>query len=115
MVPCIGDDGWVFPSDKLTTPLLKDNCWRRYFLPRLRTVGLEWANFQVMRRTHSCLLDELGIDPQVRADQMGHTVDLNQNKYTRSSLKRRRAAVNALEQAVGVQEQIRASRGEGQL
>jgi hypothetical protein len=24
-----------------------------------------------MRGTHSCLLDELGVDPQVRADQMG--------------------------------------------
>ena len=102
MLPNEGSEAWVFPSEKLTTPLLKDNCWRRNFLPRLTTVGLQWANFQVMRRTHSCLLDELGVDPQVRADQMGHTVDVNQNKYTRSSLARRRTAVNALEEAVGV-------------
>ena len=61
-----------------------------------------WANFQVMRRTHATLLDELGVDPQVRADQMGHTVDVNQNQYTRSSLERRRAAVNELEKALGV-------------
>ena len=59
-------------------------------------------NFQVMRRTHSCLLDELGVDAQVRADQMGHSVDVNQNKYTRSSLERRRAAVNALERALEI-------------
>jgi integrase len=50
-------DAWVFPSEKLTTPLAKDNCWRRGFLPRLKPVGLGWANFQVMRRTHSSLLN----------------------------------------------------------
>jgi hypothetical protein len=52
--------------------------------------------------THSCLSDALEIDPQVRADQMGHSVDVNRNKYTRSSLERRRKAVNALEKALGV-------------
>jgi integrase len=95
-------DGWLFPSERLTTPVSKDNCWRRHFLPRLKTVGLEWANFQVMRRTHSTLSDELGVDPQVRADQMGHTVDVNQNRYTKASHARRRQAVNALEQALGL-------------
>lgn len=44
-------DAWVFPSERIRTPLAKDNCWRRGFLPRLKPVGLEWANFQVMRRT----------------------------------------------------------------
>jgi hypothetical protein len=48
------------------------------------------------------LLDDLGVDPQVRADQMGHTVDVNQNQYTRSSLERKRAAVNRLETALGL-------------
>jgi hypothetical protein len=38
----------------------------------------------------------------VQADQMGHTVDVNQNKYTRSSLERRLRAVNSLEEALGV-------------
>ena len=56
-----GPDAWVFPSEKLTTPVAKDNCWRRDFLPRLKAVGLEWANFQVMRRTHSSLLKELDV------------------------------------------------------
>jgi len=70
---------WVFPSEKMTTPVRKDNCWRRHFAPQLKSVGLEWANFQVMRRTHSCLLKELDVDPQVRAEQMGHTVDVNEN------------------------------------
>jgi integrase len=94
-------DAWVFASEKLTTPLAKDNSWRRSFLPKLKPVGLAWANFQVMRRTHSSLLKELDVDPQVRAEQMGHTVDVNENVYTITSLKRRREAVNALERAVG--------------
>lgn len=96
-----GADAWVFPSERLTTPLARDNCWRRGFLPRLTPVGLAWANFQVMRRTHSSLLKELDVDPQVRAEQMGHTVDVNENVYTITSLKRRKDAVNALERAIG--------------
>jgi hypothetical protein len=85
-------DAWVFASERLTTPLAKDNCWRRSFLPKLKPIGLAWANFQVMRRTHSSLLKELDVDPQVRAEQMGHTVDVNENVYTITSLKRRREA-----------------------
>ena len=63
---------------------------------------LGWVNFQVLRRTHSSLLDDLGVEPQVRADQMGHGVDVNQNDYTKASLERRKEAVNALERAVGL-------------
>ena len=95
-------DAWVFPSEKLSTPLSRDNCWRRDFKPRLEAVGLGWVNFQVMRKTHCCLLAELDIDPKVRADQMGHTVDVNENVYTRASLGQRRAAVNALETALRI-------------
>ena len=102
MLPDRGPDGWLFPSERGTTPIAKDNVWRRHFLPRLTEVGLEWINFQVLRRTHSSLLDDLGVDPQVRADQMGHGVDVNQNDYTKASLERRKQAVNALEKAVGV-------------
>jgi integrase len=90
------------PSERLSTPLRKDNCWRRGFAPRLKPPGLGWVNFQVMRRTHSCLLKELDVDPQVRAEQMGHTVDVNENVYTRTSLERGREAVNKLESALTV-------------
>jgi integrase len=93
-------DAWVFPSEKLTTPIRKDNCWRRGFAPKLEAVGLGWVNFIVMRRTHSCLLKELDVDPKVRAEQMGHTVDVNENVYTRTALRQRRNAMNVLEQAI---------------
>jgi integrase len=92
---------WVFPSEKLTTPLSKDNCWRRWIAPKLKQAGLEWVNFQVMRRTHSSLLSDLNVHPKVVADQLGHTVDVNQNVYTKTALGRRKKAVNSLEFALG--------------
>jgi integrase len=53
-----------------------------------------------MRRSHSSLMNELKIDPKTVADQLGHTVDVNQNVYTLASLARRKEAVNVLEFAV---------------
>jgi integrase len=95
-------EAWVFPSETGTTPVLKDNCWRRHFAPQLKAAGLGWVNYHVMRRTHSCLLAELDVDPRTRAEQMGHTVDVNENVYTRTSLARRREAVNRLENMLTV-------------
>jgi integrase len=34
-------EAWVFPSETLKIPLAKDNCWRRWIAPKLRTLGLE--------------------------------------------------------------------------
>ena len=77
-------EAWVFPSERMT-PLSKDNCWRRSMLPKLTKAGLEWANFQVMRRTHATLMKALGVDGKLVADQLGHSLDVNQN-ITRSRL-----------------------------
>lgn len=93
-------DAWVFPSEKGITPVAKDNCWRRHFKPQLEAVGLGWVNFLVMRRTHSCMGLEAEIDPQTRSEQMGHSVDVNQNVYTRSSMDKRVKAVNTIEKAL---------------
>ncbi len=70
--------GTVFPSERMT-PLSKDNCWRWRMCPALAKVGLEWANFLVMRRTHATLMKVLGVDGKLVADQLGHTLDVNQN------------------------------------
>src|SRR5262249_13657228 len=51
--PDTGPDGWLFPSEKLDTPIWKDAVWRRWIRPKLKEKGLEWVNFQVLRRTHS--------------------------------------------------------------
>ena len=68
-------------------------------MPKLKEVGLEWANFQVMRRTHASLMRELDIDPKIVADQLGHTVDVNLNVYSKTALGVRKKAVDTLESA----------------
>jgi len=42
---------------------------------------------------------ELGVDPKIVADQQGHTLDVNLNVYTESSVKSRIEAVETLESA----------------
>jgi hypothetical protein len=39
-------------------------------------------------------------DPKLIADKLGHTVDVNQNVYTKASGARRKVAVDALESAL---------------
>ena len=70
--------------------------------PALEKVGLEWANFQVMRRTHSRLMKLLKADPKLVADQLGHTVDVNLNVYTQSPVASRQVIVNELERSLVV-------------
>src|SRR5687768_16761110 len=55
-------EAWLFPSENLDTPMWRDDILYRRMKPRLRKVGLAWANFQVMRRTHASLGHEAGID-----------------------------------------------------
>jgi integrase len=92
----IGREGWLFPSEKLDMPLSKDNALYRYIRPRLTTVKLEWVDFQAMRRTHSSLMRELGVDPKIVADSMGHDVNVNLNVYTQTSIETKLEAVEVL-------------------
>src|SRR5690606_2111853 len=89
-------DGWLFPSETLKTPVIRDNCWRRHIATRLGE-DLGWVNFHVMRRTHSSLMRELDVDPKVVAEQLGHTLDVNLNIYTDAGFQLRKKAVNILE------------------
>ena len=41
--------------------------------------GIGWVDFQVMRRTHSSLMNDLKVDPKIVADQLGHTLDVSKN------------------------------------
>jgi integrase len=84
------------------TPLSKDNCWRRVMLPALAKVGLGWANFLVMRRTHATLMKALGADGKLVADQLGHSLDVSQNVYTQSTVESRLGIVNQLEKSLRV-------------
>ena len=93
-------DAWVFPSERMVTPLSRDNFLRRHIEPKLKAVGLEWVDFQVMRRTHASLSRKFGIDPKVVADQLGHGLGVNLDVYTKSDLEQRALAVTKLESEV---------------
>jgi len=95
----VNPEDWVFPSE-LGTPLSRDNVLRRSISPRLKTVGLAWVNFQVMRRTHSTLMNNMGVEGKLVADQLGHSLDVNQNVYTKSPVERRKAIVDQLERSL---------------
>ena len=64
-----GPEGFVFSSEKVTTPITLDNLWRRCMWPKLDDVGLGWATFQVLRKTNASLSKKAGVDPKVAADQ----------------------------------------------
>lgn len=93
-------DGFVFPSEKLTTPLSPDNLWRRSMQPKLEKAGLDWATFQVLRKTNASLSKKAGVDPKVASDQRGHGLGVSLEVYTSSDLEQKRAAVKKLEAAV---------------
>lgn len=75
---------------------------RRHIGPKLTAMGLGWINFQVLRRSCSSLLSDLGVDGKVVADQLGHTLDVNQNVYTRVGFDQQEQAVNRLDSALRV-------------
>jgi hypothetical protein len=84
------------------TPLSKDNCWRRSMQPRLAKAGLGWANF-LGDAPDACNLDEaLGADGKLVADQLGHSLDVNQNVCTQSPVESRLTMVNQLEKSLQV-------------
>lgn len=83
------------------TSLWTDNC-DRHIHPKLKAVGLEWVTVQVLRRSCSSIMGDNGIDPKVVADQLGHTVDVNLNVYTRVGFERQAEATNRLDLALQV-------------
>jgi integrase len=91
------DDVWVFPSATGKTPLGRDNPWRRILAPQLKAIGLVWATFQILRRTHASLSRQAGIDPKLVADQLGHGLGVSLEVYTVAALDERQQAVEALE------------------
>jgi integrase len=60
-------------------------------------VGLDWVTFQILRRTHASLSRQVGIDPKVVADQLGHGLGVNLDVYTVVALEKRQHAVEMLE------------------
>ena len=63
-------------------------------------IKLQWATFQVMRRTHASLSRKAGVDPKLVADQLGHGLGVNLDVYTVAGLDQRLAALNTLEESL---------------
>lgn len=95
-----GGEGFIFPSEKIVTPLSLDNLWRRSMSPKLEPLGLSWATFQVLRKTNASLSKKAGVDPKVASDQRGHGIGVSLEVYTTSDLEQKRAAIKKLEAAV---------------
>jgi hypothetical protein len=93
-------DGFVFPSERITTPVSLNTLWRRHMLPELENVGLGWATFQVLRKTNASLSKKAGVDPKVASDQRGHGLGFSMEVYTTSDMEQKRAALQKLEAAV---------------
>lgn len=95
-----GEDGFVFPSENSATPISLDNLWRRSMKPKLDTVELGWATFQILRKTNASLSKKHGADPKVAADQRGHGIGVSLQVYTSSDMGQKREAVQKLDDAV---------------
>ena len=92
-------EGFVFPGERLTTPLAADNLWRRVMRPKLERIRLGWATFQVLRKTNASLSKKYGVDPKVASDQRGHGIGVSMEVY-RSDIKQKRSAVNKVKAAM---------------
>ena len=80
--------------------MYRDNVWYRGLKPRLATVGLDWATFQVLRRTNASLGRKAKIDDKVSADQRGHGLGVSMEVYSHSDLEQKSEAVKRLESEV---------------
>jgi hypothetical protein len=93
-------EAWVFASENPDTPMWRDNIWRREMKPKLDLVGLGWAGFQELRRTHVSLGHDAGVDPKVAADQRGHGIGVALDVYTKAAIGKRAEAAEKLENSV---------------
>jgi hypothetical protein len=91
---------WVFASKNPDKPMWRDNVWYRYMKPKLKPIGLSWANFQALRRTHASLGHKVGIDSKVSADQRGHGIGVALDVYTKTALVKKADAAERLENSV---------------
>lgn len=89
-------DDYVLVSRK-GTPVDAHNLANR----KLKTIGkkldMPWLSWHVLRRTHTTILDEMGMELSDRVAMMGHGDAAMTMKYTKTSLDRRRVLVNQLD------------------
>ncbi len=89
-------ESWLFPTER-ETPLRRDNVWYRDLRPKLEPDGLEWATFQVLRRTNARLSRMALIDDKVAAGQRGHGLGVSLEVYSISGVPQKIDAAKRLE------------------
>ena len=100
MSPHTKPEDWIFPSETGETPVWPTNVWYDKIRPTLKTLGMTWVNYQVLRRSAASLMNQLGVDGKTVADQLGHTLDVSQNVYTQAGVAQQRHAISLLDQAL---------------
>jgi integrase len=93
-------DAFVFPSENLKTPIRCDNLRHRSMGPKLKSIELDWVNFQVMRRANASVGHKGGADPKASADQRGHDLGVSMSVYTDSDLAQKLQVVEKIEALV---------------
>ena len=78
IVPDSAPEAWLFASENSAKPIDYANVFRRRIRPALERAGLDWVNFQAMRRTSATELGQVESDARVRAEIMGHSVDVHE-------------------------------------
>jgi len=91
---------WLIPAEHGRTLIAHGNYWRRHVKPTLDRLNIKGVTFQVLRRTCASTLNSLGADGKLVADQLGHTLEVSQNVYTKTGIARQQEAVNRLAQAL---------------
>src|SRR5262249_398709 len=59
VLPSTAAEAFIFPSENPASPLAMGNLWKRKFAPKLKGVGLDWATFQVLRKTNASLANKV--------------------------------------------------------
>jgi integrase len=98
-------EAYVFAGER-GKPIWRDTLLYDHIRPKLKPLGLEWVDFQVMRATHASIGHRLKLDPKVTADQRGHGVGVAIEEYTKTSVKDKAVAAKMLEEAVLGKEKI---------
>jgi integrase len=98
-------EAYVFAGER-GKPIWRDTLLYDHIRPKLKPLGLEWVDFQVMRATHASIGHRLKLDPKVTADQRGHGVGVAIEEYTKTSVKDKAVAAKKLEEAVLGKEKV---------
>jgi len=89
---------WLFPSETGETPISPKNLYQRRLQPAFEAAGLTRFNYQAMRATFATHYRESEPDAKVRADTMGHTVDVHEQVYRQSTEEQRKRSIRKLDE-----------------